>query len=360
MNRFRFRNLERFRTGGTDDEMRLTLPLPRTPDGKVMRSCPSEGCMPGVFQLGDAADPRPETTAHRRVRPPGTPGTTCPYCGGSGADNDFTSEEDIQAALSEVKWAVGKDVSDFMSGMASNFNRKQSRNSLINISMEVKGHNTPRPRAYREDLLRDLGCDACGCRYGVYAIGLFCPDCAAPNLLTHFMREVELITEQIDLAETARTDGRGELAFRLLGNAHEDVLTSFETYLKTAHRYFCVVNGVEVETKKSNRFQSIHRTREAFTQFAIDPFAALPENDLAFLRLNIEKRHVVGHNLGLVDEHFAEAADEGKPGQTVTLLAHEVKRFADICRTVIAGIDERLPPASVYNADEDSESASEE
>lgn len=342
MSRFCFRNLGKYRTGGSGDLMHLSVPLPKTADGKVSRACPDEDCMPGVFQLGDPLDPRPETAAHRRVRQPGAPGTTCPYCGNSADDDGFTSPEDMEAALREVKWAVQKDVSEFMQGMAADFNRRMPRNSLIGIRMDVKPGHHPRPRAYRQDLLRDLCCDACGRRYGVFAIGLFCPDCAAPNLLTHFTRELELITEQIALAEAARKEGKVELAFRLLGNAHEDVLTSFETYLKTVHRHLARAAGVAIAAGKTNRFQNIERARKAFAEVGVDPFVALGPDDLEFLRLNIEKRHIVGHNLGLIDEHFAEAARDGKPGHVVELRADDVTRFAEECRRVIETLDGQL------------------
>lgn len=345
--RMRFRNLERFRTGGIGDRMELSIPLPRTPDGKVTRTCPNETCRPGVFQLGDVAKEFPaQDHAHRRVRQPGSPGTTCPYCGTSAEDGDFTSAEDVQAALREVEWAVGRDVGAFLQGMASDFNRRTSRNSLLKIRMDVKDDHRLRPRAYREDLLRELSCDACGRRYGVFAVGLFCPDCGAPNLLTHFVREIEMISQQISLADTARDAGQRELAFRLLGNAHEDVLTAFETYLKTAHRHF--VKAIQAETispvkpAKTNRFQNIGRAWEAFAEVDVDPFAGLSEDELVFLRLNIEKRHVVGHNLGIVDEHFAEAAQDEQPGRTVTLLAEEVTRFAALCQRVVTILDARL------------------
>ena len=38
-------------------------------------------------------------------------------------------------------------------------------------------------------------CDHCGRDYGVFAIGLFCPDCGAPNLRLHFAREARTAGE---------------------------------------------------------------------------------------------------------------------------------------------------------------------
>ena len=38
----RFPNLEKYRTGGTSTRMRLGIPFPRTPDGRVYRYSPNE------------------------------------------------------------------------------------------------------------------------------------------------------------------------------------------------------------------------------------------------------------------------------------------------------------------------------
>jgi flagellar biosynthesis/type III secretory pathway ATPase len=54
----------------------------------------------------------------------------------------------------------------------------------------------------------------------------------------------------------------------------------------------------------------------------------------------VEKRHVLGHNLGMIDESFTEFAQAGKSGETVPLLADEVTRFAAVCRSVIVGLEE--------------------
>jgi hypothetical protein len=50
----RFKNLERYRTGGTGTRMQLSIPSPRTPDGRAYRYSPNEDAHPRHFVLGDA------------------------------------------------------------------------------------------------------------------------------------------------------------------------------------------------------------------------------------------------------------------------------------------------------------------
>jgi len=157
------------------------------------------------------------------------------------------------------------------------------------------------------------------------------------------------VHQQTELAQESSKGGRAELAYRLLGNAHEDVLTAFETYLKTVYRF--VVRRRTPErweqlcTKRSigNTFQNIERAQKRFEHLDIDPFATLTEGAIATLRRNIEKRHVVGHNLSMVDEHYADAAQNQTPGETVQILGSEVAEFADVCRRVIEHLETTVP-----------------
>jgi hypothetical protein len=117
-----------------------------------------------------------------------------------------------------------------------------------------------------------LGC----CGYPDAGHSLFVPHLlglrGAPSLAVHFRRECELIEQRIELARAAENP---ELSFRLLGNAHEDVVTALETYLKTVYRYLvkkrlvgedaarlvtakAVGNTIERARKSSRRWRSIH------------------------------------------------------------------------------------------------------
>jgi len=357
---FKFRELEHFRTGGTGDEMILSIPLPRSPSGKVYQCCPTSDCVPALFQLGEVKTQQEISQSNSNLirRLPRTEGVTCPYCGHDAPDQEFISQEDIEAAIELVKYAAMQDVVGHFGGVAREFNRqmKNAGDDFLSIRMDVQTPRKQPPIAAREDLLRDLTCDICVRPYGVYAIALFCPDCGARNLHVHFRREVEIVRQQIELAKREEQDNKQELAYRLLGNAHEDVLTALETYLKTVYR-FLVKRRLPDEAEKlcakkaiGNRFQNIERGQELFAKIGVDPYEVLAENDLNFLRLNIEKRHVLGHNLGIADEAYAEVAQAEQLGQTVQLIAEEILRFAEICNDVILrlgdGVAEFYPPTA--------------
>jgi hypothetical protein len=345
MGNIHFRRLEDHGARPSRDYLELAMPLPKSPNGMEARRCPHEACTPRLFQLGEVAGEGDWSGDEKGLRRrPHTAGTTCPYCGyDSDDDHDFVDPRDIEALTEWFKWAAAEDATDAIHEMFSDVGRGLPRGGPISIEVTRNRRHSPEPRIWREDLLRDLTCAVCSRRYGVYAIGLFCPDCGAPSLGVHFQRECELIEQQIGFAREAPT---AELSFRLLGNAHEDVVTALETYLKTAYRHLVSqrFSADEAESMISpraigNAFQNIARAREKFGPLQLDPFETLSDDDLAYLRLNIEKRHVLGHNLGLADERYSEIDTTEQPGQTVALLGEEVARFAQLAAHVVRAVE---------------------
>lgn len=338
----RMKNLNRYRTGGTKTRPLLSIPVPLTPNGRAYRYSPDENAHPRHFVLGgtdDAVETTPEKRARMKISP-GSGQTVCPYSGTIADAEDFTHPEDQKAALDTVKHAVIEDLEDAFSDMLKGVARKSKGTITYKAGRRSP---RPRPRFGRRDLMRLLVCDCCGCDYGVFAIGLFCPDCGAPNIALHFAREVELVTEQVELAESL-AEGQRELAYRLLGNAHEDVLTAFEATLKTV--YLNKVSTLPADEPRpkppGNDFQNVERGKKRFRIFDIDPYSNLAPTDLEKLELNIEKRHVIGHNLGVVDAKFADRASDAKLGETVKLVGSDIRTFAQLCQKVVDALDDWL------------------
>ncbi|MBS1157627.1 MAG: hypothetical protein H6R15_46 [Proteobacteria bacterium] len=338
----KFPRLNRYRTGGTSSNMRLGLPPPRTPDGRVYRLSPNESAQPRHFVLGEVVAEIPLTDAlrARMKHEPRTSQTVCPYSGTVADDDAFTHPDDVKAALEMVKHDATQDIEEALAEMVKNaFNGSSSRNGLVKITANVKRSTSrPKPRFARQDLMRELVCDHCGRDYGVFAIGLFCPDCGAPNLRLHFARETELVDDQVSLTENIGTE-KEELAYRLLGNAHEDVLTAFEATLKTVYLYGKTQADTDPLPKIGNDFQNVDKALRRFDELDLNPFEDLSESEIAALRLNIQKRHIIGHNLGIVDDKFATHANDAKIGETVYLVGEDIRQFAAISQKVIDKLD---------------------
>lgn len=335
----KFPRLNQYRTGGTSSQMKLALPLPRTPDGRVYRLSPNEHAQPRHFIIGQVVADVP-LTDELRVRmkhEPRTKQTVCPYSGTVADDDAYVHPDDVKAALEMVAHDATEDLKEAVTQMFKDAFKSSSSRSGFKFTPSASP-SKPKPRFARQDLMRELVCDHCGRDYGVFAIGLFCPDCGAPNLRLHFARETELVDDQVSLAE-AIGEEKNELAYRLLGNAHEDVLTAFEATLKSVYLYGKAQASVNPLPKVGNDFQNIEKATKRFAELGLNPFATLGDSETAALGLNIQKRHIIGHNLGVVDDKFATHANDAKVGETVHLVGEDIRQFAAISQKVIDALD---------------------
>ena len=349
------KNLKKYQVGGTRSNMELAIPLPRTPEGRVYRYSPNEDAHPRHFVIGDrTAEVSVEEPKRERMRQePGSSRTICPYSGAVGDDDEFTHPEDREAARKIVEHAAVQDVRDVFSDMLKRVASK-SRGTISYKPGSRPHHSTP--RFGRLDLMRLLVCDCCGRDYGVYAIALYCPDCGAPNISLHFAREVELVLRQVSIAEDLGKE-QHELAYRLLGNAHEDVLTAFEAAQKTVYLHKLSLDPDRSVSAKPvrNDFQNVGKAQRRFGEFQIDPFHALSDAESEALELNIQKRHVIGHNLGVVDAKFAENARDARLGETVELVGTDIREFARLCQLVVSALDDWIADMIVPNSSRASE-----
>lgn len=91
--------------------------------------------------------------------------------------------------------------------------------------------------------------------------------------------------------------------------------------------------------KLRNDFQNLELAIARFAELGLDPFDGLGARDFAILELNIQKRHVIGHNLGVVDDRFAQVAQDAKLGETVLLVGEEIRTFAILAQSVVDRLD---------------------
>jgi hypothetical protein len=346
----KMKNLKKYQVGGTGPNMDLSIPLPQTPDGRTYRYSPNEDAHPRHFVLGNRENgfSGEERKRERMKQEPGSSKTICPYSGVVGDDADFTHPKDREAAIKIVEHAAVQDVQAAFSDMLKGVARKSGGGITYKPGARNK---RPKPRFGRRDLMRLLICDCCGRDYGVFAIALYCPDCGAPNISLHFAREVELVLQQVTIAEDLGED-QDELAYRLLGNAHEDVLTAFEAAQKVVylHRLSSGDSDATAVKPVRNDFQNVEKARRRYAEFEIDPFVGLSDSERELLGLNIQKRHVIGHNLGVVDAKFAENARHARLGETVELLGTDIREFSRLCRVVVSALDDWLADVSLRAA----------
>jgi hypothetical protein len=179
-------------------------------------------------------------------------------------------------------------------------------------------------RWYREKNLETaIVCDHCGLRYAIYGVFGWCPDCGIHNSLQILGKNLDLAKKKLALAESVEKD----LAEAVIADALAGVVSGFDGF------------GRELCSDGDSRasFQNLEGGRKRVQQkFGFDMADAVTEEEWRSACRSFQKRHLIAHRMGVVDEEYVQkASDPGAVvGRKVTLAHEEV--------TALVGVAERI------------------
>lgn len=332
-----FHEMKKYQTSETGTLVEMAIPLKPNDDGMVGRECPNPACGPKYFQMG-------------RYLPEGILKNgqefsdieiTCPYCGYIDNMQKFPTMEQGKWIESMIHRDMAITIQKMLGDVAKNF--KSESNSAFSFEMSFEPGPLPNVRYYSEEKLkRKVTCDNCGFQYAIYGISVHCPFCGKGNLILHLNRNVDVTRVLIQESEKSQSEHGPDVAQRMVGNALEDVVGIFEGFLKNIYVYG-IRNSISKEDadKKEERirvtFQRLDGAQKLFLDdLKYDLFSKTSEEDRLFIEEQFLKRHVLTHNLGLVDEKYLEKAHNYlKQGSELEILPNDVSRTLDIVATVL-------------------------
>lgn len=302
---FRASNLERLGS---------SIRVPLTTDGKgyLGRECPS---CESYFKITLG-------TGITESDPP----CHCPYCGHCAGQDQFYTQAQIEyarsVAMNQITGAVIKDLKslEFSSTPRGAFG--------IGISLKVEGRPTP-IRPYLElQLEEEVTCDNCTLRYTVYGRFAFCPDCGRHN-------SRQILDKNLSLVEKTLNHAGGqiesELANQLIAAALQDVVSAFDGFGRETCRVHAD-KATDPAKAASVSFQNLNRAqRRVQDLFSIDLTAAIDSQEWNFVCQCFQKRHLLAHRMGVVDEAYVQAVNdpEAVVGRKIRIGADEVKRLLE-------------------------------
>jgi hypothetical protein len=299
----------------------FSISLPPDEEGFIGRECPVAVCE-GYFKL------QPGTGLKGENLP-----CHCPYCGHSADSDKFFTKAQVEYAKSvvmrEVTGALLKDLKSL------ELNHRPRGAFGIGISMKVTGQPTTL-RRYRESKLEtEVVCDRCTLRYTIYGVFGFCPDCAVHNSLQILNKNLELVEKLLAVAENQDAP----VAQHLIENALEDCVSAFDGFGRETCRVFAP-KAAKPEKATEIRFQNITAARDRVReQFSADFAAVVTPADWKHVRCAFQKRHLLAHKMGVVDEDYFSATGDSTSllGRKVSIAAPEVREL--VARLQILGAE---------------------
>lgn len=291
---------------------KFNITIPKDEDGLIGRECPLPECE-SYFKLQPGTGLKGE----------GLP-CHCPYCGHKDSPDKFFTKAQIEYAksivLNQVTGTVLKDLKEL------EFNHRPSGSFGIGISMKV----TSQPSAirhYREQQLEtDLICESCALHYTIYGVFGFCPDCGVHNSIQILKKNFELVEKMLDLAEKQEAS----VAQTLTENALEDCISAFDGFGRESCR-LKAPTAVSPSKAAEIRFQNIGAARQKVQeQFVVDIASGLNEAEWTSVRRSFQKRHLLAHKMGVVDEEYLAATNDTSAaiGRKITVQADEVRALS--------------------------------
>lgn len=255
----------------------------------------------------------------------GTPPCHCPYCGHVGGQDDFFTKAQIEYAQSIVM----RQLSDaFVKDLkALEFDYKPRGGFGIGMSMKVEAEPMQIYQYSEMDLEEEVVCDCCTLRYTVFGSFAYCPDCGRHNSRQILGKNIDLASKIVKIS----SEFEAEIQKQLIADALENGVSAFDGF----GREVCSVyrsKATEPDKAENVSFQNLFRAHQKVESlFGIDIRAAITTSDWEFLIRCFQKRHLLAHKMGIVDDAYMQATQdrEASVGRKVSISAEEVCQMLD-------------------------------
>lgn len=323
-----------------DRTTELTVKVEIDDKGYFDRQCPSEECGRAFkIHMEDWKDKVPDEAAF------------CPICGHRAHSSKWNTEEQAEyfqkAALAHVQGRIGRAIRED----TRRFNQRQ-KPGLITMSLSYRPGTAPIavPAEAADVLRQDFVCEECACRYSALGAAFYCPACGHNSAAATFdqtllaARKAVEATKAIDaaIATAFDADTAANTVRQILENAVSSLVSSFEHYAEARFKAQPGTAGIKI---RGNAFQNLDRASALFKKIINVGFDdILGSSDYADLALMFQRRHVLTHCNGIVDQQYIDKSGDTAytVGQRLVIDDEAVLRLADQIRTLAEGLEKHL------------------
>lgn len=306
---------------------RTCVPLPADDMDYLGRQCPDQGCQ-GYFKV------KPYTGVLEENIP-----CYCPYCGHKGESNDFATRAQIEYAHSI---AENQRLKALIAGIME-LEASLPDGVLSACSFDVEAMPFPLlpVRYYHEETLEtEVTCDSCTLQYAIYGVFAYCPDCRKHNSLQILNKNLELVEKQIALAATTSDD----VSALLIGSALQNAVAAFDGFGREMGRVYAAHDDNPTQVKNLS-FQNLSGAQKNMQElFGFDIAACLEADSWTFVLCCFQKRHLLAHSMGIINERYIEATSDSQAvvGRKVIIRADEVTKLVVSLQTLGASLEANL------------------
>jgi hypothetical protein len=251
--------------------------------------------------------------------------TICPYCAIS------------QDSLAFITEAQGRYVVTFCNSLMKAVTEK------VNVTLDAQEISDTTPEWKYEEERQQFHFECAGCHTPTDILGDYgyCPKCGRSNARKLIEKKLAELENQLNKADQEIT-GKKER-----GDGWEKItlacFAEFEPMGNHLRRWLTLVPATpKRRTDFENlSFQRVFETADRLQQwFGIDLFRGISDGDRGFLKKMLQRRHILTHNGGKVDQDYLDQSGDKnvRLNERIRIASNEARRLIPLVRTIASNL----------------------
>lgn len=317
------RELKKFEQG-----VSVPINFPLDEAGYFDRRCPSAECQFVFKVLWE--DWRDKVSADH---------VYCPLCRHDEPATEWHTDDQIEYIKSSARAYLQDAIGKAMQENTRRFNQQPKRGFIqLSLSYKPGARVSILPLEAADAMQQRLTCEVCACHYAVIGAAFFCPACGHNSVVATFDQTIETVRQVVHklpsvLGLLASNFGE-DIAHNSTRNTLEESMTRLVgAFQQFAEALFLKLPSASTVKLKKNVFQRLADSSELWrseTGRGYDDL--LTPAELAELNGLFQKRHLVAHRNGIVDQEYIDKSGDSTYaiGQRLVIKEATVLRLANL------------------------------
>lgn len=284
--------------------MEISVTLQSDSKGYFDRECPNENCL-YTFKINmkDWEEKVSDDEVH------------CPMCGHIDTSEKWWTQKQLESmqniAADYAMSLISEKLDEAFGGLA----RSTRHNKFVKISYKPGRRITFKnnPIGQCEEWETDIVCEECGTRYSVIGSAYFCPCCGHNSAVAAFEESIDSIEKMIaSLPEMKRmltssfSQDKAETMCRsMLEGTLGDIISAFQKFAA------CHYDKLTGNISRVNDFQIVDKGSQLYKKAIGKGYDEwLSDSELCKMNILFQRRHLIEHNNGMVDQKYVEKSGD--------------------------------------------------
>ena len=328
------------------DTIRFEVQMPVDEEGMFGRMCPNDEC--GKYFKADVSEFKKWPKEY----------LYCPYCGVYQEAGEFLTKEQREYLQSIAM----KKVLDELTPTLKSMEIKPDPRAFISLGIKVKIPNIQIRKYVESEIEKKIVCEKCKTRCAVYGNSYFCMYCGQRDALNVYQENMDFIHRFLNfetlvknvpgVSNTELTKVLKEVGMieKLKEKSLDMIVTAFETFCKTNYiekmkQLDPSIDSNAEQKRIGNSFQNIFKGDKLMkSNLKFDMLNGLSKDEIELLNLKFNKRHVLIHNSGIIDDRYLQNTnqDEKLLSRRVTLNKRKLEAMISLLEKIVVKINESI------------------